>query len=190
MGTSNDKPSKRSDIEMRFEIFLVALSAVSAKKFTKKKLVYQIAMREIGTCWMKKCINPKRSNQEPCYSQDCMDCRTDCKVSLTDNQQTWTNIKGVQKTVSNRKFCNLKCKSENRCPKKKDLPKSCKKCKKTCFRAAIENSDAMTQYVSECNTFCDNICWGPNWKTEGCTDCVTQNCAGELFKDEGDDLKN
>merc|ERR1711893_391776 len=163
MGTSNDKPSKRSDIEMRFEIFLVALSAVSAKKFTKKKLVYQIAMREIGTCWMEKCINPTSSNQEPCYSQDCMDCRTDCKVSLTDDQQTWTNIKGVQKTVSNRKFCNLKCKSENRCPKKKDLPKSCKKCKKTCF---------------------DDICWGPNWKTEGCTDCITQNCAGELFKDE------
>jgi hypothetical protein len=162
-------------------IFVVLLSTSNlfqAQKLkTSKKLVYQIAMKEIGTCWSQTCYSPT----QVCYNEECEACKTECFDS-NPIEPTLTGKNGVEKTVSPRKYCMKTCRSEGRCQSKKDLPKSCKKCKKNCFREAIESSDSMRKFVVECKPFCDDVCWGPAWKTEACSECVTQNCAGELFK--------
>merc|ERR1711879_972027 len=118
---------------MNLKILLTACFTIAATtaKLRKNKLVYQIAMKEIGSCWVEKC-------QDGCYTTECLTCKTECRSNLPENP-VWAG-----RPVSSRKFCNLTCKSQKICPK---------------------------------------------WKTEACTTCVTQNCAGELFKDETE-LKN
>merc|ERR1711874_468782 len=104
-------------------------------------------------------------------------CKNDCRSALVEGaEQNWNG-----KIVSNRKFCNLTCKTNNKCPRKRDPPRACKKCKKQCFRESIEGSEMLQKFNAECKPFCDEVCWGPNWKSDACTTCVTQNCAGELF---------
>lgn len=170
---------------MKFTISIALISTfnlfhvLTAQKLkTSKKLVYQIAMKEIGTCWAENCY----SETQVCHNEECEACKTGCFESNPVEAITLIGKKGVETTVSPRKYCMKKCRSEGRCQKKKDLPKSCKKCKKSCFREAIEGSDSMRKFVVECKPFCDDVCWGPAWKTESCSECVTQNCAGELFK--------
>merc|ERR1712110_900428 len=147
---------------MKLQLLLtacLAVSTISVKlRNNKKKLVYQLAMKEIGQCWVKNC-------QTGCYSSACISCKNDCRTALTENEQIWNG-----KVVSSRKFCNLTCKTEKKCPRKRDLPKTCKKCKKQCFRDAIEQSQNVQKFVGECKRVCDAVCWGPNWKSEGCTE--------------------
>merc|ERR1712076_186034 len=97
--------------------------------------------------------------------------RETCKIGKPDEKSTW-------------KTCNKQCQKTGVCPKWKNVPKQCKKCKRGCFKQSIEASAKVEQFSSECREFCDEICWGPNWKTESCTSCVVSNCSEGLFDTE------
>merc|ERR1711981_48347 len=129
------------------------------RNITGNKVFHHAIAQEAHQCFRDDCWGK-------CFTEACQDCKSEC-INLHEGDR------------KSKRKCLRQCKENSTCPKKfKGLPKDCRQCKKTCFKTAIMGSSA-AEWIEDCSGACNEICWGPLWKTEGCKGCVAENCNGD-----------
>ena len=153
--------------------------------FGAGRIINTLIKDDLMTCKVDECW-------PTCFTQGCIDCKTACynenqnldKAKNTDKigeEPTKAERKAARKARKVVKACNQNCKKSGVCPKWKNVPKTCKKCTKGCYKKTLENSKSLNDFSKSCSgeDKCGKVCWGPAWKTKACKSCVSENCVEE-----------
>merc|ERR1711936_1064536 len=104
-----------------------------------RKAFHHVIAEEAHQCFRDTCW-------DSCFTEDCQDCKSACHEEHTGEAKQDRKAKRV---------CLRECKKDGTCPKKfKQLSKTCKVCKKGCFKTAMTGSTA-NEWIGECKDACD-----------------------------------
>ena len=115
--------------------------------------------RQLKHADARPCIRQTCWAMEECYPEACVECKTKCLKGDGSMDRACLKTSGCKK----------------QCKKFKNMPKECKMCRKECLRTSI-NSDVVQSWLNECKDNCDEVCWGPRWKSADCNSCRVENC--------------